>query len=391
MTEPLKPENLDDPAWRDKAQRYSRTKEWLVLVSMAWSLAANTLALVTGASASLRRWSRARAPQRLGPVAPYTTVGLLAAFLSSMPLSYFSGFVIEHRYGLSNQTRRAWLVDQLKGLLVSLALAVPLAQGAFWIIRRYPRRWWAVLAGLTVPFSVLLTNLAPVLILPLFNKFEPIRDRALADRIKKLAAGEGVQVSDVLQMDLSKQTKKVNAFFTGMGNTRRIVVGDTLLNDFSADEVEVVLAHELGHQVHRDLWKLIGLQVPVALATFYAAHRFSGPAISRFGKRLGLDPKEGAADVAALPLLTLLGGGAGMLLGPAVNATVRRLVEHPADRYALDLTGKREAFIGAMEKLAVLNLANPRPAKLIKWLLYDHPPIQERIDFARRYKVRTEG
>jgi STE24 endopeptidase len=224
--------------------------------------------------------------------------------------------------------------------------------------------------------------------MPLFNKFEPLRDRALAKRITDLAAGEGVRVSDVLQMDMSKQTKKANAMFTGVGNTKRIILADTLLDEFTEDEVEVVLAHELGHQVHRDLWKLIGLQVPVTLFTFFAAHRLTGPILDRYGEKWGLEVEQGAADVAALPLLSLVGGAAGMVLGPVLNAIVRSLVEHPGDVYALDLTDKRDAFISAMEKLGKMNLSNPRPSALVKWMLYDHPTLQERIDFGRAYQPK---
>ncbi|HEX6507386.1 MAG TPA: M48 family metallopeptidase [Chloroflexota bacterium] len=374
---------------RERAIRYSRTKEWLVLVGMIWSAAASVLALTTGLSSSVRDWASAVAPKRLGPVMPYVLITALASYVISLPLSYFGGYVVEHRYRLSNQSLRAWFVDGLKGLGVSIALGLPLAQGVYWVIRRYPNRWWAILSGALVPFSVLLSNLAPVLLMPLFNKFEPLRNRSLAKRITDLAAGEGVHVSDVLQMDMSKQTKKANAMFTGIGNTKRIILGDTLLDEFTDDEVEVVLAHELGHQVHRDLWKLIALQVPLTLATFFAAHKLTRPIVNRFGKRWGLHVEEGAADVAALPLLSLIGGGAGVVLGPVLNAIVRNFVEHPADAYALDLTRKRQPFIGAMEKLAKMNLSNPRPAAFVKWMLYDHPPIGERIEFAQKYDLKA--
>lgn len=371
-----------------RAVRYSRTKEWLVLSGMVWSALISILALTSGASGRLRRWAERVAPARLGPVMPYTLVAAILGFVTSLPLSYFGGFVVEHRYGLSNQTRRAWILEGLKGLGVSLVLGLPLAHGVYWVIRRYPQRWWAVLSGALVPFTIILSNLAPVLLMPLFNKFEPLRNRALAKRITDLAAGQGVRVSEVLQMDMSKQTKKANAMFTGIGNTKRIILADTLLNEFSEDEVEVVLAHELGHQVHRDLWKLIGLQIPVTLITFFAAHRLTRPILDRYGEKWGLQVEQGAADVAALPLLSLVGGTAGMVVGPALNAIVRRWIEHPADVYALDLTQKRTAFIGAMEKLGKMNLSNPSPSTLVKWLLYDHPTLQERIDFGRKYKPR---
>lgn len=375
-----------DPKERERAIRYSRTREWLVLAGTIWSVGTSIFALATGLSAALRDRVSRLAPRRLGPIAPFTAIAIVLSSLASLPLSYYGGFVVEHRYGLSNQTRRSWLMDQLKGLGVALALAPALAQGAFWIIARYPKRWWAILSALTIPFSVLLTNLAPVLLLPIFNKFEPLRDRALARRLEDLAAGQGVRVSDVLQMDMSRQTKKANAFFTGVGNTKRIVLGDTMLDEFSADEIEVVLAHELGHQVHRDLWKLIGLGSLVSLINFYAVYRLSGPAIERFGHRWRLDQEKGMSDAAALPLFGLLAGGVSLALSPAVNGLIRRYIEHEADHYALDLTGKRGAFLSAMKKLGRMNLSDPAPPAIVKHLLYDHPTLAERIAYGESWQ-----
>lgn len=368
---------------RRRAVQYNRTREQLVLVGMTWSGLLNFLAIVTGFSTWLRDRAEAGAPTRLGPVIPYTFVTTFLSTLASLPLSYYSGFAVEHRYGLSKQTRRAWFADEIKGFGLNLVLSLPLVQGGYWIIGRYPRRWWAILSALTVPLTVILANLAPVLIMPLFNKFVPLKDQALADRIKALAAAQGVTVSDVLQMDMSKRTSKANAMFTGIGNTKRIVLGDTLLDEFTMEEVEVVLAHELGHQVHKDLWKLIGLGTLTTTLMAWTIHRLTDPIINRFGVRYGLDPARGAADVAALPLLGLLLGLASLVLTPIQNAISRNLIEHPADRYALELTGRHEAFIGAMEKLARMNLADPRPPALVKYLLYSHPPISERIDYAK--------
>lgn len=379
-----------DPASRKRAIEYSRIRQWLVLIGMLWSGMISLAALVTGLSARLRDQATRIAPRRLGPPMPYTLAASVLSFFVSLPLSYYSGYVVEHRYDLSNQTRRAWFAEELKGLSVGLVLSLPLIQGIYWVFRRFPTRWWAVLSGLTIPFTVLMVNLAPILILPLFNKFQPLRDRVLAERIKALARGQGIQVSDVLEMDMSKQTRKANAFFTGIGNTKRIVLGDTLVKEFTGDEVEVVLAHELAHQVHRDLWKLIGLGALITTMTLYAVHRLVAPIIERFGHRLALDPERGIADVAALPLLGLLTGATSLILLPAQNAITRAFIEHPADRFALDLTGKQSAFISAMEKLGRMNLSNPSPSPIIKWLMYDHPTLKERIDFGRRYP-RNDG
>lgn len=377
---------------RDRAARYSTLREWLAVADLLWGAAVLALALVTGLSARLRGWSTRHSPRRLGPVVPYVAIGTLLSAMVSLPLSWVTSYLVEHRFGLSNQSLRAWLTDWLKGVGVQLVLGTSLIAGMYWIMRRYPRRWWAVLAGLTLPVSVLFSNLAPVLLMPLFNKFEPLQDQEMARHIKDLAAAQGVHVSDVMQMDMSRQTTKVNAFFTGMGNTKRIVVGDTLLTAFTPDEVEVVLAHELGHQVHRDLWKLIGVQLPTTLAVFYSMQRLAPALQRRFGRSWGLTGNVVGEDVAALPLLGLIASTTSLTLTPVINAMVRAWVEHPADRYALELTGKSEAFIGAMEKLGRMNLANPSPSRLVKWLFHSHPTVQERIDYARDYKAsRDDG
>jgi STE24 endopeptidase len=390
-TNPGKGDLYADPAARERAIRYSRTREWLVLVGMVWSGAASVLALVTGGSARLRDLARRLAPGKLGPVMPYTLASMILAFLSSLPLSYYGGYAVEQRYDLSNQTRRAWLLEQLKGLGVGAVLGLPIVQTVYWIFRRFPRYWWAILSGLTIPFSVVLVNLAPVLILPLFNKYQPLKDRELVDRIKALAAGEGVKVSDVLQMDMSKQTKKPNAFFTGVGNTKRIVLADTLLESFTADEVEVVLAHELAHQVHRDLWKGIVLGALTTVVTLFSAHRLVPRLVGRFGARWGLETERGVEDVAALPLLTLVTGTMSLALSPFVNAWTRSSVEHAADRYALELTNKPAAFVSAMEKLGRLSLSDPKPPAIVKHFLYNHPPLQERIEYGRSFEaIRAE-
>lgn len=367
-----------------RALRYSRTREWLAIAGMAWSALVSLVLLVTGVSSGLRTFAERHSPRRVGPVMLYSALVTGLTFVVSLPFSYFSGYIIEHRYALSNQRRRDWLAEQLKGLAIGVVLGGVLLQGVYAVIHRYPRRWWFVLSSLTVPLSIVMVNLAPVLILPLFNTFTPLKNKRLAQRIKDLAAGEGVHVSDVLQMDMSKQTKKANAMFTGLGNTKRIILGDTLLDEFTEDEIEVVLAHELGHQVHHDIWKLIGLTAPNTVIGLYAAHRLAPSLLRRFGGRMGLRSEQGLADVATLPLLSMLAGGAMQAVAPLGNAITRNLIERPADRYALDLTGKRAAFITAMEKLGRMNLSNPRPSALVKYLFHDHPTLQERIEFARR-------
>lgn len=373
----------------ERATRYARTKELLAAADMVFGIVLLASALFSRSSARLRNISE-RVSKRFS-ISVFAALGTLLTSLVSLPLTFYSGYLVERRFGLSNQSLAGWMSDWLKGLALGTLLGAPLAQGAYWVIRRWPRHWWAVLSALLIPFSVLLANLAPVLIMPLFNKFDPIPDRELEERIKQLAAREGVNVSRVLEMDMSKQTKKANAFFTGVGNTKRIVLGDTLLNEFSRDEVEVVLAHELGHQVHRDLWKLIALQLPLTLGTFFAVQTAAPALLRRFGGSWQVRPDRAVEDPAALPLLGLVAGAFSLLTGPVVNAVIRRAVEHPADVYALRLTRNPEAFIAAMEKLGRMNLSDPNPPRLIKWIFHSHPTVQERIDFARAFSDPENG
>jgi STE24 endopeptidase len=366
-----------------RAEQYARTREILAVADMLLGMAIMAAALFSGSSARLRSLAERRS-RRLA-VTLYAAAALVFTSVVSLPLSFLSGYIVEHRFELSNQSPAAWLADWLKGVGVGLALGPPLAQGAFWVIRRWPERWWAVLSALLLPFSVLMVNLAPVLILPLFNKFEPIPDRTLEDRIKKLAAGQGVNVSRVLRMDMSKQTRKANAFFTGIGNTKRIVVADTLLEEFSHEEVEVVLAHELGHQVHRDIWKLIGLQTPLTLGSFAAMHFTAPRLLRRYSHWWATRPEEGVADPAALPLLGLTAGLFSLGTGPVVNAIIRRAIEHRADEYSLRLTRNPSAFISSMQKLGRMNLSDPDPPLVVKWLFHNHPTLRERVEFARRF------
>ena len=382
-------ETGDESLYTDKeegrrAVRYNREREWLTLVGMVLGVVINAVALTTGFSSWLRDRSVKIAPWKIGPAMPYALASTFLSSLISLPLSYYSDLTVERRYNLSTQTFRGWVSDQAKGTALSLALGLPTVQGVYWIIGRFPRRWWAIFSALTVPLTVILANLAPVLIMPLFNKFSPLKDRALAERIKALAAAQGVTVSDVLQMDMSKRTRKANAMFTGIGNTKRIVLGDTLIEEFTPEEVEIVIAHELGHQVHRDIWKLIGLGGLTTTLTAWVIYRLAGPISDRIGPRFGLDTARGAADVAALPLLSLLLSVVSLVLTPAQNAISRR-IERQADRYALDLTQNPEAFIGAMEKLGRMNLADPNPPVLVKHMLYGHPPLQERIAAAKAW------
>jgi STE24 endopeptidase len=303
----------------------------------------------------------------------------VGTWLAGLPLAYVSGLAVERAFGLTKQSTPDWFVEQVKGLVVGTALQTPLMTGAFIVIRRRPNDWWLILAGATVPLMVLLSNLAPVVLMPLFNKFTPLSDERLREQLVALTERSGVRVADIYEMDMSRQSEKPNAMFTGLGNTKRIVLGDTLLRDFDADEIAGVVAHELGHQVHGDIWRLITMGGVMGFGSAWLLSRLAPQALAATSEQTGVTD---VGDEAAYPLLAILGTGLGFLAAPS-QAAISRWMERRADRYAIELTRDPEAYARAMERLAATALADPDPPRPVVIMLYSHPPIAERIRAAR--------
>jgi STE24 endopeptidase len=365
----------------ERAKAYNRAKQQLMLAGMILSAVGGAVMVVSRIPLQLSRHAERLTPNRVLQRSLFTVVITIADVLASLPLSFYSGYILEHRYQLSNQTKRGWLVEQSKGLLLAIPFATLIANVMLEIIERWPKRWWMITTALALPFTVLLSQLAPVLIAPLFNRYEPLKNKQLAERLKTLAANSGINVANVMQMDMSKQTKKANAFFAGMGRTRRIVLADTLLEQFTDDEIEVIVAHEIAHQAHRDLWRFVALGTVFTAALSFAVDRIAGRVISRFGSRIGI---ARMSDVTVLPLLSWLLSLIGLVFAPLQNG-YSRVIERRADQYALELTDDVPAFASAMRRLGDLNLSDPNPSTFVKYALYSHPPIAERIAHAERY------
>jgi STE24 endopeptidase len=373
--EPIEIPGLDTA----KAKRYSRTKLAVLLLSTLWTVARLVWFASDRRAARLRASVENGLPDRRLASAAFFALTAALSWLSSLPVAYVGGHEVERRFGLSRQSTGGWLGDQVKGLLLGVLLQTPLLTAAYAVIRRRPRDWWLIIAGASVPLTVALSNLAPVLLMPLFNRFEPLRNEALAARIRSLAARGGVPISDVYEMDMSRQSEKPNAMFTGLGNTKRIVLGDTLLAGFSPDEVEAVVAHELGHQVHGDIWRLIGFGAGAGFGTAWLLSRIGPLAVERTRQRTGVSD---IGDEGSLPVLALLMIAMGLFLLP-VQAAFSRALERRADRFAVELTRNGAAYARAMEGLAAQSLADPDPPRPVVVMLYSHPPIVERIRAAR--------
>ena len=367
----------------DKATRYQRLKRRGSAVSLVWAAAMLVALVSTGLSARLRSaadsWA-SLAPASLAAWAAvvwYVVELSLITELGSLPLAFYNGFLLERRYGLSNERLGGWLKDQAKSLAISLVLGAGAASLIYFFIRRSPGGWWLPAGLLFALVIVGIANLAPVLLLPLFYRVKPLSREELRARLLALADRAGARVLGAYEWGLGEKTKKANAALAGIGGTRRILVSDTMLAEYSDDEIEIVLAHELAHHVHGDIWKGLLFESALVLAGFYVAAR----ALERGVGPLGLN---GPGDPAGLPLLLLAAGAVSLVTLPAAHA-MSRAYERRADRFALELTKNPGAFVSAMRRLGAQNLAEEDPSKVTQWLFYSHPPMRERIAAAQAF------
>lgn len=376
-----------DPERQKQAKQYARIRRRLWLVDTAFSAVYLLAWIFFGWSISLREWLQKLVTDNwsLTTGSEWLLVALFVAVfggifsLVTLPLGYYSGFVLPHRFGQSNQSFKDWIIDRLKGLAIGAPLGLLLLELLYLALRLTGDLWWLWAAGGMLIFTVLLSNLAPILIMPLFNKYVPLGDehKDLEERLLALAKRAQTKVKGVFKFDMSKRTKSANAALTGIGNTRRIVLGDTLINEFTADEIETVLAHELGHHVNRDIPLFIAFGTVSTTVGLYLASLALNWVVGYFGF-------NGPADIAAFPALALILSIYGLITQPLDNA-VSRWRERKADEYALQATGKKEAFASAFTRLANQNLGEVDPEKWVVFMFYSHPPLGERIENARRF------
>jgi STE24 endopeptidase len=366
------------PADTPEARRYNRIKRWLGIADFALGLIFLVVLLATGWNGTLRDLAyRASAQTYVLAVFLYVVMLMVIGKLLGLGLDYY-GFKLEHRFDLSNQKLGAWLWDETKGFLVGLVLASIVVELLYFIIRESPQYWWLISWAAFLALFVLMAQLAPVVLFPIFYKFEPLQDEQLKSRLVSLSQRAGTRVRGVYKWNLSEKSKKANAALTGLGNTRRIILADTLLEHYSPDEIEAVLAHELGHHVHRHIFKSIIVQAGITLGGFWAANWVLHYAMERW------HTFETLSDFANLPLLVLVSTVLSFLLLPAINA-FSRYNERQADRYAFQSIASVVPFISSMNKLAEQNLAERAPSKWVEWFFHSHPAISRRVAAAEQW------
>jgi STE24 endopeptidase len=372
---------------QQKAKEYARIRRRLSFVNMGIGVLGVCILLFT----NLGNWlGEQLQPLSWQPIVGWFPLQILAYFLIlilvyeliTMPIAYYSGFVLPHRYGLSTMSLQSWLADLFKGFALGLVLEVLVIEFVYALLALQPQTWWLWVGLAMLFFSVVMANLAPVLIFPIFYKFTPLPEGDLTKRLLALAARAHTRVRGVFTMHLSNKTTAANAALMGLGNTRRIVIGDTMLDRYTPDEIEVVLAHELGHHVHHDIWKLIISQSILTLGGLYLVNVVLHWAV---------DTQHIYSNLAAattIPLLLALMGAFGVIVMPISNG-LSRAVEYQADEYALQSTQMVEPFKGAMTRLANQNLSDVEPSPIIEFLFHDHPSINKRLKHADTFLTRS--
>ena len=374
----LEKSNLD-PERQQQAREYARIQRRLMFLDLALGAALLLAWLLTGWSIQLRDWITSWITNPWLAVLVYGAVFGGMFTLLDLPLSYYAGFVLPHRFKQSNLDLKGWFTDLIKGLLVSALLGGLVLEGIYFLLRSAPDTWWLWAAGFLLIFNVLLSNLAPVLIFPIFYKFIPLaeEDRALGERLLALAERAGAPVMGVFRFNMSRRTKSANAGLAGLGKTRRIILGDTLLDEFTPTEIETVLAHELGHHVNHDIPLSIAFGTGITLGGFYLTSLALDWGISAFGF-------ESISDLAALPLFAICLAIYSLLTSPLSNG-FSRWRENLADAYALRLTGSGAAYAAALRRLSDQNLADADPPVWVELLLHSHPALSKRIQRAENY------
>lgn len=303
--------------------------------------------------------------------------------IAGLPFDLYTTFVLERKYGFSTITRKLWLADLFKSLMISTILIVIMVIALMALITTLPKSWWFWGWTFFTAFQLGLLWLYPVVIAPLFNKFEPIKDEVLKEKITAILEKADLKTRGIYQVNEGMRTRHTNAYFTGIGKTKRIVLYDTLLSSHTTEEIVSVLAHEIGHWKKKHILKQLALMIFASLILFYLAFLMVGwlPLYSAFGM-------AGTPVYAGLFLVSLYLAAAGFFLSPAGSAVTRHF-EREADRMAFDLTGMAEPLISALKYLAMDNLSNLHPDPWYAWFYYSHPPLTERIKYLQSMDYKT--
>lgn len=363
------------PQYPEEARRYANIKRRLLLVDLVLSFAFLCAFQVTGFSNRIAGWWQLRFSSQALVIAGYLAVFGVIHYLFNLPLHFYGSFALEHRFELSRMTFKDWCIRELKQMAVGGILGLLLIEGLYLLLRLSPQHWvlWATLGWVGV--SVVLARIFPTVLLPIFYKTTPVEDKALVDRLLGLCKRVGLPALGVFRFDLGAETRKANAALAGLGRTRRVLLSDTLIKEFTPEEIEGVLGHELAHHRYHHITLQLILGTVGSWIAFMLTQYLAQSWVSFFHL-------SSLADIAGFPVFMAWLSLLGLIAMPLQNG-ISRIFEWQCDRFAVAKT-KPQAFADALKRLGGLNLADPNPPSWVVWLFYDHPPITERVRAAEQ-------
>lgn len=375
------------PPIKDKAQSLYRLKCMVSILNVILSILIPYFLLYSGFSKNLEHFSYRFGGKWYFAFLIYSVIFALTYTILSLPLDFYSGFIIQHRYGLSNQSIMRWLSNYTISLLITIGEIVFVLWIPFFIMIKSPLKWWIYTSIISLPILFFSFMLEPVVIEPLYYKFQPLQNKKLEARLKELTNRVGIDNCNFLQVNMSKDTKTMNAYMTGIGNTKRIVLWDTTLNKLTEDEIVFTTAHEMGHYVLGHIWKSMLVAFMFITIGLFTIHIAGNRVVSSQYHILGI---KSISNFAALPLIILIINISMFVIQPLSNA-YSRYNEHQADTFAVELTKDNKTGVSTFEKLTSDSLTVKNPGTLYKIWNYDHPTMAERIAFFESYKPWNQG
>ncbi len=373
------------PEARAKSDAYFEGGYWLLLWDFMAGLVVAWVFLGTGLSARMRDWAERVTRFKFLQTCLYGLGYILVSTLVLLPWSAYEGHFREHKYGMSNQTLGAWLIDAAKGLGIGLVLGTLAIAAVYAVVRKTPRTWWLWGSLVLIGLAMFAVAIAPVYLEPVFNKFTPLPETPLKQQILSMARAQEIPAHDVYQFDASKQTKRMSAHVSGLFGTTRISMNDNLMNRGTPEEILAVLGHEIGHYVLNHVYKGITFIGLIIIAGF-AFLRWSFERVrTGYGAHWGI---RGVDDIAGLPLMLALLSVFFLVLTP-VNNTLTRNMEQEADNYGLNASRQPDGFAQAALHLSEYRKMTPGPIE--EWIFYDHPSGWNRIHRSMVWKAEHIG
>jgi len=379
--------NVIVPEATEQAMRYYRSGNILWIAQQAWALLIPLLFLITGFSGKLESFSAKWGKKWFFTIAIYLVFYIAIYQLLYLPLSFYSGYIRQHAYGLSSQTLERWFSQYGKSTLVALVSAILFIWIFYLLLKKSPRRWWFYSSLVSIGIMFIMMFVQPIWIDPIFNKFGPMKDKQLEGQILNLASQAGIEQGRVYEVDKSQDTNMLNAYVVGFGSTNRIVLWDTTINKLTPDEILFVMGHEMGHYILHHVWWGMLFSAILSFVIFYLTYRSANYLMHRYHSRFGFGHLY---QIGSLPLLIFLFGLFTLLSSPLDNYFSRQ-IEHNADTFGLEITQDNQAAGDAFIALQMQNLANPRPGPIFKFCRSTHPPLGERIDYCNDYCPWREG